>query len=109
MRASAAVEKIGRPTVSVVCDGFLIQGSLTAAGLGMPNLPMAAYPGPVNLDSVEELEKNVTAVMIEQVIKGLTVQPEEAKPITEPGVRDTVFKGTLDKVNSFFVEKEWSE
>ncbi|MFC1940417.1 UGSC family (seleno)protein [Chloroflexota bacterium] len=109
MRASAAVEKLGLPTVSVVCDGFLIQGSLTAAGLGMPNLPMAAYPGPVNLHSVEELEKNVASAMIEQVVKGLTVQPEEAKPATEPEPRDTVFKGTLDEVNRFFYEKEWSE
>ncbi|MFC1990436.1 hypothetical protein ACFLVW_07825, partial [Chloroflexota bacterium] len=109
MRASAAVEKLGLPTVSVVCDGFSIQGSLTAAGLGMPNLPMAAYPGPVNLHSIDELEKNVAAVMIEQVVKGLTVQPEESKPSSEPNPRDTVFKGTLDKVNRFFVEKEWSE
>ncbi|MFC1864861.1 hypothetical protein ACFLYG_03440 [Chloroflexota bacterium] len=75
----------------------------------MPNLPMAAYPGPANLHSVEEVEKNVAAVMIEQVIKGLTVQPEEAKVSLEPGMRDIVFKGMLDEVNRFFYEKEWSE
>ncbi|MFC1933977.1 hypothetical protein ACFLXX_02345 [Chloroflexota bacterium] len=109
MRASAAVEKLDLPTVSLVCDGFAIQGSSTAAGLGMPNLPMVAYPGPVNLHSVEEVEKNVVAVMIDQVIKGLTVQPEEAKPSPEPGPRDTVFKGTFEEVNEFFYEKEWGD
>ncbi|MFC1986474.1 hypothetical protein ACFLWC_05730, partial [Chloroflexota bacterium] len=102
-------EKLGLPTVSLVCDGFVLQGSTTAAGLGMPNLPMAAYPGPVNLHSVEEIEKNVAEVMIDQVIKGLTVQPEEAKPVSEPEPRDIVFKGTFEEVNRFFCEKEWSD
>ncbi|MFC1870117.1 UGSC family (seleno)protein [Chloroflexota bacterium] len=109
MRVSVAVEKLGLPTVSIVCDGFAIQAGFTAAGLGMTNLPMAAYPGPINLHSVEDLEKNVALVVIDQVIKGLTVPPEEAKLSLEPEPRDVVLKGTLDKVNRFFYEKEWSD
>ncbi|MFC2041767.1 UGSC family (seleno)protein, partial [Chloroflexota bacterium] len=111
MRASAFVENLGLPTVSLVCDGFVMTGNLTAAGQGMPNLPMAAYPGAVNLYSAEELEKSVATIMIDQVIKGLTVQPAEAeaKPTTEPGPRDVVFKGTFNEVNEFFYEKEWSD
>ncbi|MFC2004450.1 hypothetical protein ACFLUK_02795 [Chloroflexota bacterium] len=109
MRASAAVEKLGLPTVSLVCDGFVLQGSFTAAGLGMPNLPMAAYPGQVHLHSVEELEKNMAAVVIDQIIKGLTVKPEEAKSSPEPGPLDIVFKGTFEEVNRFFYENEWSD
>ena len=102
MRASVAVEEFGLPTSSVVCDGFVVQGGLTAAGLGMANLPMAAYPGAVNVHSVEELEKNVETVLVDQVIKGLTVQPEEVKPSPEPGARDIVFKGTFEEVNRLF-------
>ncbi|MFC1986893.1 UGSC family (seleno)protein, partial [Chloroflexota bacterium] len=102
-------EKAGLPTASLVCDGFVIQGRTTAAGLGMPNLPLAAYPGPVNLHSVEEIERNVAEVMVDQIIKGLTVQPEEAKPSTEPAPRDIVFKGTFEEVNRFFYEKEWGD
>jgi len=30
----------------------------------MPNLPFSAYPGPLNLHTVEELQKNVAAVML---------------------------------------------
>ncbi len=75
----------------------------------MPNLPMAAYPGPVNLHSVEELQKNVETVVVDQVIKGLTVQPEEAKLSPEPKPRDIVFKGTFEEVNSFFYLREWSD
>ena len=109
MRASVAVEKLGLPTASLACDGFVLQGGFTAAGLGMPNLPISAYPGPVNFHSVEELEKNVATVMIDQIIRGLTVQPEEAKLSPEPEPRDIIFEGTLDEVNRFFYEKEWSD
>ncbi|MFC1928247.1 hypothetical protein ACFLXK_01415 [Chloroflexota bacterium] len=109
MRASTVVEKLGLPTVSLVCDSFVLQGSLTATGLGMTNLPMAVYPGAVNLHLVGEFERNVAAVMIDQVIKGLTVQPKEAKPAPDPGPRDILFKGTFEEVNRFFYEKEWSD
>ncbi len=109
MRASVAVEKLGLPTVSLACDGFLTQGSLTASGLGMANLPITTYPGAVNLHSTEEIEKNVVQGMIDHIIRGLTEQPGEVKVTSEPGSRDIVFTGTFDEVNDFFEEKEWSD
>ncbi len=109
MRASIVAEKLGLPTASLVCDGFVLQGILTSAGLGMPNLPMSAYPGPINFHSVEERQKNVEAVLVDQVIKNLTVQPEEAKLSPEPEPRDIIFKGTFEEVNRFFYLREWSE
>ncbi|MFC1988990.1 hypothetical protein ACFLVW_00215 [Chloroflexota bacterium] len=110
MRASVAVEKLGLPTVSIICDGFIVPGELSATGLGIPNLPMSVYPGPLNLHSDEELEKNVAAALIDKIIEGLTVQPEEVKkPSPEPEPRDIVFKGTFEEVNSFFYEKEWGD
>ncbi len=75
----------------------------------MPNLPFAAYPGHVNLASVEDLQKNVATVMVDQIIKGLTVQPAEAKPAPEPGPRDIVFEGSFEEVNRFFYNREWSD
>ncbi len=110
VRASIAVEKFGLPTASIVCDGFVIQGSLTAAGSGMPNLPMSVYPGPLNMHSFEELQKNVRTVVVDQIITGLTVQPKEAKAgPSEPEAKEVVFGGTLDEVNRFFYDKEWSD
>ncbi len=109
MRASVAVEQLGLPTVSIVCEGFQIQGSLTAAGLGMPNLPIAVYPGHVNLHSMEELQKNVESALIEQIIEGLTIQPGEEKPHDEPKSKDIVFEGSFEEVNQFFYENEWSD
>ena len=108
-RASILVEKLGIPTVSIVCDGFLTQGRLTAKGLGVPNLPYTVHPGHINLATAEQVQKNAAGLMLDQVIKGLTVQPRDEKPPREPGLRDIVFEGTFEQVNKFFYEREWSE
>ncbi|MBI4330222.1 MAG: hypothetical protein HY673_02940, partial [Chloroflexi bacterium] len=111
MRASAIVEKSGIPTVSLVGDGFVSTGQLAASGLGMPNLPMSAYPGHINVHSAAKRQENVATVVVDQVVKGLTVQPEEpkAKAPAEPQLRDVVFRGTLEEVNRVFYENEWSD
>ncbi|MBI2957477.1 MAG: hypothetical protein HYY32_01420 [Chloroflexi bacterium] len=97
------------PSSSVVCDGFARMGSMTAAGQGMPNLPMAEYPGNVAFASVEQLQTNVSSITVDQIIRGLTVQPEEAGVAAEPQPRDIVFKGTFEEVNRHFYDKEWSD
>ncbi len=109
MRASIAAEKLSIPTVSFVCEGFALQGEFTAAGSDMPNLPMAIYPGHVNFHSVKELENNIKTMMVEQLVRGLTVQPQETKPQVEPGQKDIVFQGTFEEVNEFFYSMEWGD
>ena len=47
--------------------------------------------------------------MMDMVVKGLTVQPKDAKPKKEPGARDIIFSGTYEEINEYFLEKEWSE
>lgn len=106
---SILVEKLGIPTVTIVCDGFLEQGRYSATGLGMPNLPFAAHPGHVNVATTEQVQKNAAGIMLDQVIKGLTVQPPKGKPEREPVLRDIVFKGTFEEVNEFCYRREWSE
>ncbi|MFC1977847.1 UGSC family (seleno)protein [Chloroflexota bacterium] len=109
MRASIVAEKLGLPTVSIVCGGFELQGEFTAAGSGMSNLPMAVYPGHVHFHSVQELEDNIKTVMVEQIVKGLTVQPKETKLQEEPGPKDIVLEGTFEEVNEFFYSNEWGD
>ncbi|MFC2001135.1 hypothetical protein ACFLUZ_01360 [Chloroflexota bacterium] len=109
VRVSIAAEEQGFPSASIICDGFVTLSHFTAAGSGMPNLPISAYPGHVDTHSAEELQKNVETVLVSQVIKSLTVQPEEARPHREPASGDIVFKGTFEEVNRFFYEREWSD
>lgn len=103
------VEKLGIPTVTVLCSGFVLQGKATAKGLEMPNLPHTIHPGHVNLVNDEQLEKNCLGPMLDQVIAGLTVQPPEDTSSKEPGLRDIVFEGTYDEVQEYFLQNEWSE
>jgi hypothetical protein len=108
-RTSALVEKLGIPTVTVVCSGFLTQGRFTAKGLEMQHLPYVVHPGHVNLIKDDKLEETCKGAMLEQVIEGLTVQPPEDGFAREPGMRDTVFEGTYDEVQEYFLQNEWSE
>lgn len=95
--------------MTLCCDGFKIAGNYTAKGEGYPNLPFATHPGHVNTTENEQVYKNAVDVMLDQVIKGLTVQPGDAKPKKEPKQRDIIFSGTFEEVNHYFMEKEWSE
>ena len=95
--------------MTVLCGGFVTMGKLTAKGLGLPNLPHSIHPGHVNFVTDEELEVNVAGTMLDQVIEGLTVQPAEEGFEHEPDKRETIFTGTFEEVNEFFLENEWSE
>ncbi|MFH1486727.1 MAG: hypothetical protein ABIH46_11710, partial [Chloroflexota bacterium] len=109
VRASAAAEKAGFRSVSVVSSGFLRQAHAIGEALGAANLAVAEYPGVPMTDSKEELRKKVEEVLIENVIKGLTTQVEDAVKPAEPGPRDIVFTGTLGEVQEFFYKNLWSD
>jgi hypothetical protein len=110
LRASAVAERAGVPTASLVCEGFRGQAATTAAGLGLPGLPTALVPGHVDVQSAEELRRNVAAVTVEAVIRNLTEAPPPAGgAVVEPAPGDIVFEGDLDEVNRFFYENDWSD
>ncbi|HEY7040126.1 MAG TPA: UGSC family (seleno)protein [Methylomirabilota bacterium] len=110
LRASAVAERAGVPTASLVCEGFRGQAATTATGLGLPGLPTALVPGHVDVQSPEELRRNVAAVTVDAVIRNLTEPPPRigGAPV-EPGPADVVFEGNLDEVSRFFYENDWSD
>jgi hypothetical protein len=109
LRASALVEELGVPSVSLTCEGFLSQAVATSAGLGMPNLPVALVPGHVDVQTEAELRRNVLAVTVDTVIEGLTAAPADAADVLEPDPAAIVFEGTPDEVNRVFYERGWSD
>lgn len=109
VRASVVVEKAGIPTASIVATGFLGQAKATAKSLGMANLGLAEYPGIIMNHSQEELRKNVETVLVPNIIKVLTKPTENAVKVNEPRATDVIFEGTLDEVNEFFLQKQWSD
>ncbi len=109
LRASAAAEEAGVPSVSLTCEGFIGQAATTATGLGLPSLPVAIVPGHVDVQTVDELRANVLGVTVEGVIQGLTATPEKASELMEPEPGEVVFEGTADEINRFYYENGWSD
>jgi hypothetical protein len=110
LRASAAAETAGVPTVSLVCEGFVGQANTTAVGIGLSGMQLAMVPGHVDVQSAEELRRNIVNVTVDAVISGLTGESNgqiAAEP--EPGPTDILFSGSFEEVNRFFYENEWSD
>ena len=109
LRASAAAEKAGVPSSSLVCEGFIGQAGTTSVGLGLPNLPVALVPGHVGTQSTDELNENVLGVTVADVVRNLTEMPNEVATVEDPEPHEIVFSGTIDEINRLFVENEWSD
>ncbi len=109
LRASAAAEKAGVPSSSLVCEGFLGQAGTTSIGLGLPNLPVALVPGHVGTQSDSELAENIQGVTLDDVVRNLTQMPADVETVADPAPRDIVFSGDIDEINRLFIENEWSD
>ena len=109
LRASAAAEKAGVPSSSLVCEGFIGQAGTTSVGLGLPNLPVALVPGHVGTQSDAELSENIHGVTLDDVVNNLTEAPGDVETVEDPAPRDIVFSGTIDEINRLFIENEWSD
>ena len=109
MRVSAVVEKAGVPTVSLVSQGFVGLAQTASLGMGMPDLGIAMVPGHPDVQTDDELERNIMSVTLEQVINCLTTLEQGMAVIVEPGPRDVVFEGNIDEVNRYFYENLWTD
>jgi hypothetical protein len=110
LRASAAAENAGLPSVSLVCEGFVGQANTTSVGLGLPGMQLAVVPGHVDVQSAEELRRNVLNVTVDSVINGLTqVTNGHTHAEPEPAPEEIVFEGSFEEVNRFFYENEWGD
>jgi hypothetical protein len=106
------IEQSGIPSVVITSAGFTILARLGAKAGGVDGLRLAEYPGTLGNHSPAEIEKNVSSVLFEQVIEGLTRPISGSTSIAankawDPG--KIVFKGTLEEINEFFVTHEWAD
>ena len=110
LRASAAAEKAGIPTVSIIGSSFMRQAALVSKGLGLP-LPVAEYPGAPMVDSDEDMRQKVEKHLLPAILQGLTQRhltpaiPSSAEP--EPG--SVVFSGSLHDIEEHFHKNLWSD
>jgi hypothetical protein len=114
--AHAAVvgEQSGIPSVVVAGPAFKKQAEVTAYDQGVPSLRVAVYPGPFDLHSDSELRENAVKIVVPQVTEALTTPlPESASAHEasrkEQKSREIVFTGTIDEVNRYFSDYQWSD
>ena len=107
-------EYIGIPSVVITGPGFADQAYYTAYNNGVPVMRVAVYPGAFATHTKEQLLQNTREVLWPQIVEALT------KPITQEelnrstrrdhgDIRDDAFYGTLDEVNEYFKEMNWSD
>ena len=111
MRAAIAAESAGIPSVSLLCDGFAGQATATGRGHGYDRLALAVTEGHVDAQTSEALVASFRAHVVDQVVDGLTVEPDEptAADDAEPAALDVVVSGTIDDVNRAFLERGWTD
>ena len=69
-RSAVALEKAGKPTVTICSNRFEILARATAGGLGMKDIPLVIVPHPVGGISPEEVEAKAD-VILDKVIARL--------------------------------------
>jgi len=109
LRVSAICEQNGIPAASLVCEGFVKQAAATSVGLGLPGMPVAVVPGHIDVQSPEELRRNIVEVTTEQVLDCLMRGSELGEMNVEPQEGEVVFRGGYDEVNDFFYDNEWTD
>lgn len=109
-----AAEYLGIPSVIIAGPGFVEQARYTALNNGVPVMRVAQYPGAFATHTAEELLRNTREILWPQIVRALT------KPISEEersagvsgnkgDIRDDAFFGTMDEINQYFKEMNWSD
>ena len=97
------------PSVSIVTTPFREQARVVSAGVGLPSLPIAEYPGVPMTDGPDAVRAKVDA-LLPALIAGLSGATGGTQARTaEPAPRDIVHRGTLDDVQEHFHRQLWSD
>lgn len=109
-----AAEMLGIPSVMIAGPGFTDQARYTALNNGIGVLRIAEYPGAFASDSEEVIRRNVDDLLWPQIVEALTspLTDEELAASQAAGggdMRDDVFFGTLEEVNEYFLQQQWSD
>jgi len=110
VRPAVETERAGIPTVVVTSTGFTTLAQLSARAAGVDGIRTAEYPGPLGIHPSAVIQENVESVLVDRIVAGLTsAGAGDASPIEKWDPRRIVFGGTLEEINEYFVDREWSE
>jgi hypothetical protein len=117
LRACAAIERSGLPTVAIVSTEFAGMATMIATMLGVPGIPLAVYPGVILNDSTavfdQKVDEHVVPALMTGLATGTGVRPA---PVPARGpAPDTydpdeiVLRGTYDRVLDTFIDRQWTD
>lgn len=75
----------------------------------MPALGIAMVPGHPDVQSIEELERNVASVTLARLVDCLTSASNGTLQVPEPAPHEVVFEGTIDEIHRYFYENLWTD
>ena len=109
-----AAEYLGIPSVIIAGPGFVDQAKYTALSNGVPVMRVAQYPGAFATHTADELITNTREILWPQIVEALT-KPISGEELSagiygnKGDIRDDAFFGTLDEINQYFKEMNWSD
>ena len=112
--ACIAAEYLGIPSVLIAAPGFMDQARYTALNNGVPVMRVALYPGAFATQTAEVLVRNTREILWPQIVDALT-EPISDKERSDGAsgskgdIRDDAFYGTIDEINEYFTDMEWSD
>ena len=112
--ACIAAEYLGIPSVLIAAPGFMDQARYTALNNGVSVMRVALYPGAFATQTAEELVRNTREILWPQIVDALT-EPISDKERSDGAsgskgdIRDDAFYGTIDEINEYFADMEWSD
>lgn len=109
-----AAEYIGIPSVIIAAPSLIRQARYTALNNGVPVMRTAEYPGAFALHDEQTLVRNIREVVWPQIVDALT-RPITTEEIAQNeqadrgDIRDDVYFGSIDEVNTYFMQMNWSD
>jgi hypothetical protein len=107
-----SIELMGKPTVSLINQGFIDDARSSASNKGMPGIRFVPESVPCETTVMKFIETEVTAV-IDDIVSALTkpLTAEEMSPKPKGGGKSAriVFKGSLGEINRFFYRRGWTD
>jgi hypothetical protein len=110
-RASAALEKAGIPTVTIVGSPFVRLATFTGESKGVRGLPVVSFPGTFSHETEGSFREKLEQGVFEDIVGKLRGFSAEMEASVAPYGKDpeVVFTGTFEEVNQFFLENKWSD
>ncbi|MBI4333072.1 MAG: hypothetical protein HY673_17545 [Chloroflexi bacterium] len=109
------MERMGVPSVALVTTAMESLGRSVIKGDGFPNYPMIVLDHPVAEMTEQVVRSRITPAAVGQIIRGLTVQPEEPPdPTAEKADEMMVYQGddpiaAMRAMNDDFLGRGWGD